>query len=298
VALCKRVASDHAKENAEGATFWVHRLDGAQRERWATAGPVVTHDARRADADVRDRAYRALLARLGLDAGHRAGLQRRGLDGDAVARGGYRTLPRTGRAKLAVAIAETLGEADARGVPGLYVAGEGARTWWSLAGSPGLLVPVRDGAGRLVALKVRRDEPGDGARYTYLSSAGHGGPSAEPAVHHPVGTRVEGVVRVTEGELKADVCTVLSGVYTVSVPGVGNWRPVLPALAALGASRVRVAFDADWRSNPCVARALAALVRALRAAGHDVTRETWDRAAGRGLDDVLCAKGASVEARA
>ena len=39
-------------------------------------------------------------------------------------------------------------------------------------------------------------------------------------------------IRLTEGELKADVATVLSGILTVSIPGVAMWRKALPVLQA------------------------------------------------------------------
>ena len=65
------------------------------------------------------------------------------------------------------------------------------------------------------------------------------------------------VVRLTEGELKADVATALSGILTVSMPGVSSWRPALAVLEALGTAVVHLAFDADAKNNEHVARACA-----------------------------------------
>ena len=64
------------------------------------------------------------------------------------------------------------------------------------------------------------------------------------------------LIRVTEGELKADVATALSDIFTISVPGVGAWRTALPILRTLKPKEVRLAFDSDCIRNPNVARAI------------------------------------------
>ena len=50
-------------------------------------------------------------------------------------------------------------------------------------------------------------------------------------------------MRITEGELKADIAYVASGVPTISFPGVDSWRVVVPVLRELnvndGEGRVR-----------------------------------------------------------
>jgi hypothetical protein len=298
-ALCKRVASERPpKENREGTQFWVHALAGDAVWRARDLGPR-PGSAPRAPAAALDRAYRRWLARAGLAPAHRRALRARALSDAEIDARGYATLELRGRAALARALVDELGEDLARGVPGLYVREQDGRTWWTLAGSPGLLVPVRDLADQVVALKVRRDDAAAGQqRYLYVSSARHGGPSALPALHVPRFGGVVDDVRITEGELKGDVITALSGVLTLAVPGVGSWGHALPALRELRARRVRVAFDADHRTNPDVARALLALVRALQAAGYAPVVETWDPAEGKGFDDVLAARARGRETAA
>ena len=183
-----------------------------------------------------------------------------------------------------------LHEHVAGGVPGLaWKTGDDGRGWWTLGGSPGLLIPVRDPAGRIVALKVRRRdvEPGQ-QRYLYVSSASRGGPSAASVVHVPAAAlALRGApLVVTEGELKADVSTALCGRPVVSLPGVGAWALALDVVAAWGAADVAVAFDMDARTNPAVGRALVCLVDALRAAGCRVATWRWNGPA-KGLDDFL-----------
>jgi len=308
---CSRVSDGAAltMTNDLGDVF-VHRADGARRWEPPPAAPPVT--AERAAPDDLDAVYRALLARLPLDACDRAALLARGLPAEHITSGMYRTLPERGRAALARELVTAVGEGIARRVPGIvWRTGDDGRGWWGLAGSPGLVIPVRDLAGRIVALKVRRRDPCDGARYLYVSSAKAGGPGPGTPVHVPAAAlelRAAGrCLVITEGELKADVATALSGRPVVSVPGVGRWRAGVDlARAWFGfgfeaeQSRtqrarawggvVAVAFDADASTNPDVARHQRALLAALGAEGFDARLWQWPPAEGKGLDDFLLAR--------
>src|SRR5215212_7124275 len=153
-----------------------------------------------------------------------------------------------------------------------------------------MLVPVRDTEGRIVALKIRADEVGEGSKYTYLSSAKHGGPGPGSQVHVPLHEELDlNVVRLTEGALKADVATALTEILTVSMPGVSSWRSAIEVPSSLGTSVVRLAFDADAKHNEQVARALRDAYRTLNETGFEVVLETWPRELGKGIDDLLAA---------
>jgi hypothetical protein len=167
----------------------------------------------------------------------------------------------------------------------------GGRRWWSLAGAAGLLIPVRNLDGHIVTLKVRADVPGDGPKYSTVSSTKHGGPSPGAPVHVPLyeGTRGD-IVRLTEGELKSDIATALSRLLTISLPGVAMWRKALPVLEGLRPQQVLLAFDVDWRTNPHVAQALGHTALALVKAGYEVQVENWYPALGKGIDDLLAAR--------
>jgi hypothetical protein len=102
------------------------------------------------------------------------------------------------------------------------------------------------------------------------------------------------VVRITEGPLKADIASMLSGITTIGLPGVGAWKLALPVLARIGAKKVLVAFDADARSNPQVARPLTRIVEALETTGYVVAVEHWPATAGKGIDDVLVGGNAAA----
>lgn len=291
-AICRRgdAGTGLRRVDKAGAEYWLYRLTGpapGTRPPPVEVPPVPTTTA--ADPATRHRVYRALLAELSLTPAHRQALRQRGLRDDEMARREYRTLPVQGRAALARRLVERYGPAVCTRVPGLYLAQRAGRRWWSLAGAAGLLVPVRDLDGQIVALKVRADAPGAGSKYSTVSSATHGGPGPGANVHVPLAAPPGETVRVTEGELKGDVATALSGLLTVSIPGVAMWRQALPVLQACKARRVLLAFDADWRAKAHVAQALGHAAFALVAAGYAVEVEAWDPALGKGIDDLLAA---------
>src|SRR5262249_9875856 len=147
------------------------------------AGP----EAQRTDPDTLHAAYSALLGRLTLGKAHREALHRRGLADEAIERAGYRTLPGQGRPRIVRDLRERFGAGRLR-VPGCGLKEGRSGRYLTLRGPAGLIVPCRDRAGRIVAIKVRRDEPGEGGpRYVYCSSSGHGGPSPGAPVHWPAG---------------------------------------------------------------------------------------------------------------
>ena len=291
-ALCRRLdtgAGIH-KVDKTGADYWLYRLNGHVPCRQSLIELPVQPHIKRANSVTLDGVYRALLAALPLSSMHRQALRQRGLSDSEMVRRGYRTLPAHGRATRARQVVDEFGAEICAAIPGLHLGARGSQRWWSLAGAVGLLIPVRDMDGRIVALKVRADEPGEGHKYTYLSSTKYGGPGPSAPVHVPLhALSPEAPMRLTEGELKADIASVLSGVLTIAVPGVTFWRQALPILEALQPTRVLLAFDSDWRQKPHVARALAQATQALVEAGYTVAVETWDASHGKGIDDVLAA---------
>lgn len=249
-----------------------------------------------ADPGTRHAVYAALLAACGLSDEHRAQLTRRGLSADDIATAGYATLPRGGRERAAIlaAVAAGFGGIPAD-VPGLHQG--------KLPELDGLLVPARDEFGRIAGMKVRRDrgEP----RYLWLSSNGQGGAKARNAAHVPVAARemLSGaeakVARLTEGELKADVATSLSGTPTLAVPGAMAARAALPALRALRVQAVILSWDSDARTNCHVAGGLehAAHLLSAELPGVALRLETWatdDALSPKGVDDALAAGVALV----
>jgi hypothetical protein len=301
-ATCYRVNDGTAveeKRDSNGSIFYLYRLgaddngDGHDHENNGQAEPKRKAKApppERADPDTLHAVYSALLdhPKLAPSPEHRADLARRGFPEGEAGRRGYRSMPAKWREEIAYDLAKRFGQAALLGVPGFFVNNRGAP---SIASLPGLLVPVRDVQGRILGLLVRPDERlDDGAKYLWVSSAKRNGPGPGAPAHVPMGAAgPASVIRLTEGALKADLATVRSGVPTIGASGVTNWRPGLDAAGALGARTVRLAFDADARTNDRVARALLDCAKAIGARGIALEAERWDGAAAKGIDDALVA---------
>jgi hypothetical protein len=218
------------------------------------------------------------------------------LPGHAIELGGYATMPSADGERTAVVrdLLRSIGASYLLDVPGFYKRNRAKDT--RLAGTPGILIPVRDDAGLVVACLIRVDEARDGGgKYRWLSSPSDAigcGPGL--CIHVPLHNELSlDVVRVTEGPLKADIATVLSGILTLGLPGVGAWKLAVPTLRRLKPKRVLVAFDVDARTNPHVARPLARITNTLLEEGYEVAIELWPSSAGKGIDDVLAAGRAS-----
>jgi len=212
------------------------------------------------------------------------------------------------RIRLVKALFERFGDMAKR-IPGVIKSkDENGNEIWTLVAddrSNAIWIPVRDVKGRILGVKVRYDDAVDkktpGAkrakgwrRYVWLSSSKFGGAGPRVLAHTPLWRRNNkapytcDVVRVTEGERKADFTTTETGILTISIPGVSSWKSILPVLEELQAKTVKVAFDADFRKNRSVARSLRDLVRALRDK-YVVELEVWDNSDERakGIDDAI-----------
>ena len=181
-------------------------------------------------------------------------------------------------------------------IPGFYRPSAGLPRATAL---PGLLIPVCNAHGTIQAVKCRPDTAWRGLKYYWLSSGSHGGPSSGAPVGFPPAfaqsALASHVVRITEGELKAHVAQALSGIRTISAPGVGGGLSAFRALQAwwdragipMSRRRLLVAFDQDVPPNPHVAHARQHVVQAALRAGVVPWLEEWDASAGKGIDDVL-----------
>ena len=291
-------------------------FDGATREmvdgtpygyHWTGAGsaptdaPPAPKGIACAPPEVRNRAYRAMLDSFELSEQHRQHLRHRGLSPDQVAAltlAGYRTLPDYHeRARAIRAAIDSLGGGDPLAIPGLHR----GNSSWRLAGRPGLLIPVRDVAGRIVACKIRPDDPGpDGAKYVWLSSTAHDGASPGAPAHVAAIRTTTGstALRIVEGVLKADIAAALDpSCSVVGIPSCTAISTARDAMAAIAPGRVLLAWDGDAEVNPHVARGLARAVEVVREVlpGASIAAETWDRAH-KGVDDALAA-GAAIATR-
>jgi len=249
-----------------------------------------------ADAELRDEVYRSLLGVLKLGGEHLKSLLARGLDAQAVSANQYRTLDRAAKASAPKKLFREYGD-SLFGVPGFRPSGGGASF---STGVEGIVIPCRSREGLIVALKVRRDDKGEGPRYVYLSGTQEGEVSSGTHLHHPVpppGVLHGDYVLVTEGELKADVTQHLTGRQCVSVPGVSLWRKAVDELADIADARARTVVAFDWPDvvkNYAVFSAARDFIRGLRDVGVNASLLTWDEKLGKGVDDMYAGGGVPV----
>lgn len=290
---CMRVSEGafRTKESAKGGTLYFHRLkEGPARD--SERRPVTAVPSREpAPVAIRHKVYAALLASCPLSRSHQLDLVRRGLK-PPFETAGYGSLPEKGRFRVVEKLRDQFSDATLLSVPGIVRRqGNDGTPYITIAGKAGLLIPVRNEMGQIVALKIRADGL-KGDRYRWLSSKSADGPTSGTPAHCPLGV-APGTesVRLTEGPLKADVAGILSGFPTIAADNVGAHLPAVELAQRLGAKTVRMSFDSDAITNPIVARHTVACAEALELAGIAVEFETWNASDGKGIDDLLAAGG-------
>lgn len=264
----------------------------------------------------RSKVYETLLSLLELSPEHIASLKSRGFSPSEIKALNYRTYPAS-RSDIARRLREKLkGRLPEDGVPGIW---KNAKGEWELAGKAGIAIPIRGLAGEITGIKIRADKPSTPAsKYLLLSSnpkpdARTGevmfpsGAAAKITIHYPLDRPAKvKTLRITEGEIKADVATMLTSEYTISLPGVNSWRLGLESVRVLHPARVLLSFDSDKEkefhneyatrgtngkgsedSPLIVGKSLASLYLALKEEGVEVAIEDWPPDAGKGIDDVL-----------
>lgn len=240
-------------------------------------------------SDLLHKVYTELLKRLKLSVEHHEDLRRRGLSDVSISSGGYRSLVLTKKNQVASTLLKLFGDELFR-VPG-FSPGISDHKAVMTTKCEGLLIPVRDEKGRIVALKLRRPDS-EAPKYVYISG-GEDGLSCGSPLHHAgsLGPNDRVKLLITEGELKADVCDEfgIEGRYVIGAPGVAQWRKAVLYAATVRATDVVVAFDwSDVKSNGAVFSATRDCVNDLRGIGCDVGLATW-AACQKGIDDLLIA---------
>jgi hypothetical protein len=282
-----------AKTDKNGTLYHLHVLAGSPPASRPDPTSAARPAPRLADPENLHQIYSALLSRLPLSDAHQKDLQQRGLSKLDIDSRGYKTLPAGNRRCTIAKELQEHNPDELLTVPGFVVKEGKHGRYVTINAYPGLLIPVRNRQGRIVAVMVRADNAeGDkcSRRYSYLSSTNYAGPGPGSPVHVPLDTMIVAktkAVRITEGVLKADVATAKSGQLTLGLPGVSNWALAVPVLRELEAEVVTVALDADARTNAKVARAVLGCLDTYQREGFKVRLERWDLADGKGIDDLL-----------
>ena len=235
--------------------------------------------------------YSDMLAAMELTGTHLQDLVERGLNAERIRQNGYRSMPESPYKRRA--IAQYLAKRhDLRGVPGFY----SKYGRWELYGKPGILIPVRDVDGCIQGLQIRLDRAEKKKRYCWLSSNpdyGYLYGTAANSWVHVAGERNSREAFITEGGLKGDVASYLSGeLLFICTAGASSIRGLTDVIRSLGISKIFGCYDMDKlaelreleqrrRENPfdrdaakpCPLERMEALVRAT---GLPYQRCEWD----------------------
>ncbi|MEL6650042.1 MAG: DUF3854 domain-containing protein [Bacteroidota bacterium] len=252
-----------------------------------------------ASPPMRDIVYRAQLRQFSLSGKDRRSILDRGFSPEQIERVPFKTLNSGTRWGLVEPIAQAFND-QLDGIPGFY---RNKYDKWTLAGGSGLLIPVENVDGNLIALQIRphntnKNEESDKPKYIWVSSRKKkcGTASGAPAgVVYPEGQHKNNHssrVIYTEGFFKALAAAEKFKCPVVWVAGVHQWRSAIEPLAALNPNEIQIAFDMDLFDNRHVQ---SALVQSITAFGHMLGSQIrtihWNPLLGKGIDDAILKGG-------
>lgn len=175
---------------------------------------------------------------------------------------------------------------------------------WAYPIADAFLIPMRDADGLIHSLKIRILGENKN-RYMYVDSAKkNSGTAMRGVVHFP--KRIEPkqavtVLRITEGEIKANVCAEHDPkTVTISMGGIVFFKQLPDVLQPLSLEplQVKIAFDVDvYRRNSLLYGGVNAYNMLLQTyivlrrtyPKAEMLLEKWDEQYGKGIDDVILA---------
>lgn len=235
------------------------------------------------DVESRDATYSAFLDCLTLATDHRDNLLNRGLSEEEIKRLGYKTTPAVGTATIARQLISD--GFYLTGVPGFYRDKEDR--WNFVHEYRGILIPVRDPKGKIQGLQIRRDNVSK-RKFRWVSSVGKKDGCRAEGWTHLAGLPRKTVI-LTEGPMKADVISFLTGQTVLAVPGVNaltQLEATLEYLRDSGTESIMTAFDMDFLTNPHVQNGYRELTGLLSRMGYRYGTYLWNPEY-KGLDDFV-----------
>lgn len=193
-----------------------------------------------------DLVYRQMLSLLQLHTLHKQDLKRRGVTDPEIKeleRKGYKSI----EPKKAGTIAKKLLEKGFRldGIPGFFRNRDGMWEASFYEGNRGYLCPVYSLNHKIKGFQIRVDHPVNKRKYIWFTSSGFDGgtSSGSPAGVSGYISPVQRSIHVTEGILKAELASLRSGYPYIGIPGVGNYKSLLPVLADLKSRGLQTVYE-------------------------------------------------------
>ena len=262
--------------------------------------------------DVRNVVYNDLLKQLSLSDKHHEDLIKRGLTEEQIIKNGYKTTPLNELQKIGGIACEfvegaTKGE---YGIPGFYdIDTLGAKM---VKRKNGFLIPCRTFDGLISGFQIRNDELPDNAtkeqkehfhKYSWLTStekeSGCSFTGCENIHFAGDWSNVPKKINLTEGLLKADIASALTGKPFLGLSGVNNLSQLeerLVFLKSKGVEMVNICVDMDYREKKEVQKAMENIEKIISKAGLKYSVIKWDEKY-KGIDDFLLARKNKEEAK-
>lgn len=246
-------------------------------------------ETQKANAEIVDRCYFALLEELTLEQKHRQNLLNRGLSNQFIDFFHFRSVPESGYDNLISKLLKK--DCNPIGVPGFYVNDNGEIKMNLYPCLKGIFIPVYNSKLQIQGLQIRLDNPRNKNKYMWFSSSEkNGGCSSGSPVQVCGDIYGSKAVYVTEGPLKCQIAHFLSGKPFIAVAGVNQQKgleKIFDSLRINGKCKMIIdAFDMDDNTNPNVKKGHNDLMLLARRYGFEPYRITWDRSY-KGIDDFL-----------
>ena len=274
--ICRRIEGGVKKIDKSGSEYWLYpnkdhsRIYPNSLRKRTTTHPI-KNGPKCADNNFLHEVYSSILEVLTLSKNHEFNLtEHRKIPKEEVAKRSYRTLDKHSKSLILQHIQEKYSLEQMTKVPGFYI----NENELDMACFYGLIIPVRSLEGKIIALKVRTEGQG---KYLWLSSKSKGGEGSGSHIHFPLNDYKNiQELRVTEGELKADIATIYSKEPTISIPGVNSWKKVIPVIETLRPKLIKVAFDKDFNEKRVVAINLVRFCEYLEQNNINFNVEIWE----------------------
>ena len=247
----------------------------------------------------RSEIYLEFLKLLRLEKDHLTNLLNRGLSTEIIKGNMYKSFPtdKTERQWICDNLASRY---DLTDVPGFYRSGGR----WSIIGlKSGILIPICSKDNLIQGLQIRFDNPpvkrvtaADGkvtekvgGRFRWLSTGGNGFTDGTGITSyiHVTGDVSSDTLYLTEGGMKADIASYLSGGRLfIGLTGVQNVRYLKEIVTSLHPKRIVECLDMDVRTNPQVQRAQSKIQAICTPLCEEYKRFFWPKEQ-KGIDDYM-----------
>lgn len=243
----------------------------------------------------RHNAYYDLLKLLKLQPYHRTNLTERGLTFSEIHRFMYKSIPldKVFRREVLEKLSQ---EHDLIGIPGFYRDKYGDIQMY-VHRYGGIFIPYCNKEGYIQGLQMRLDVP-EGSKedkFRWFSTRDFNEGTKTQSWVHVVGDTTATEACLTEGAMKCDIASVLSGGRLfLAVPGVKSIGNLMEVIHDMGITKIHECFDMDKRSKPEVKKDLIALRKLLKENNIECHGCSWNPLY-KGLDDYYLAKSKMIQ---